>query len=89
MTNEQESQINDRAQFRRYAEAALTSMTNDLEIFDNAMNQNIAGMAFSIATAMMLAESERFEGYQLMASQVAIDKERKRQGVKQPYTDPQ
>lgn len=83
MTQEQKDQLNDREQFRRYAEAALAGM-----IGNGADCPNLAGMAFSIATAMMLAEGQAFEQYQLEVTARAIDEERKRQGVEPPYTDP-
>ena len=82
MTSEQNIQLHDREQFRRYAEAALGGI-----ISTGLDCPNLARTAFSIATAMMLAESQSFEGYQLMSAQVAIDEERKRQGIKPPYTD--
>lgn len=83
MTQEQKNQLNDREQFRRYAEAALSGMTSAPRPF-----ANVAEEAFAQAAAMMLAEGHWFEQYQLESTQVAIDEERKRQGVKPPYTDP-
>ena len=86
MTQEQKNQLNDREQFRRYAEAALGGMACNRRTFDT--DRQIANAAFDMVTAMMLAESEAFERYQLQATQKAIDEERKRQGIKPPYTDP-
>ena len=50
-------QIADRAQFRRYAEAALAGIFG----LDSL---NAARRAFSIATSMMLIEDDAFEEYQ-------------------------
>ena len=84
MTSEQKNQLHDREQFRRYAEAALAGM----KVTEFSSYEMIPEVAFRTAQKMMLAESEAFEWYQLMASQVAIDEERKRQGIEPPYTDP-
>ena len=55
-------QIADRAQFRRYAEAALSGiLSTGLDC------QDVAGAAYGVATAMMLAEGSAFEQYQLYA----------------------
>ena len=55
-------QIADRAQFRRYAEAALSGiLSTGLDC------PNVAGTAYGVATAMMLAECSAFEQYQLYA----------------------
>lgn len=83
MTSEQNNQLHDRAQFRRYAEAAL----GGIKVTEFRSYEMIPEVAFRTAQEMMLAESQAFERYQLMASQVAIDEERKRQGIKPPYTD--
>lgn len=84
MTSEQKNHLNDRAQFRRYAEAAMAGMC----VLEFIGYETIPEVAFRAAQEMMLAESEAFERYQLMATQVAIDEERKRQGIETPYTDP-
>ena len=84
MTSEQKNQLHDREQFRRYAEAALGGM----KVTEFSSYEMIPEVAFRTAQEMMLAESEAFQWYQLMASQVAINEERKRQGVEPPYTDP-
>lgn len=66
-------QVADRAQFRRYAEAALSgTLSSGLDC------PNLAGMAFGVATAMMLAEGPSFERYQLLALEAITSDERAR-----------
>ena len=82
MTQEQKNQLNDREQFRRYAEAALGGMA-----YSSLSYEGIADLAFRQATEMMLREGSCFEQYQLQATQMMINEERKRQGIETPYTD--
>ena len=66
-------QIADRAQFRRYAEAVAQG------ILASGLNcPDFAGMAFGIATAMMLAEGQAYERYQLQALEAITADERAR-----------
>ena len=66
-------QIADKAQFRRYAEAAAQG------IVASGLNcPDFAGMAFGISTAMMLAEGQAFERYQLQALEAITAEERAR-----------
>ena len=69
-------QIADRAQFRRYAEAALGGLNYCRMPFDS--DQQTATEAFEIATAMMLAEGQAFEQYQLRALEAITADERNR-----------
>jgi len=66
-------QIADRAQFRRYAEAALGGV-----VASGLKCQNFSEMAFNVATAMMLAEGQHWERYQLQALEVVTTDERAR-----------
>ena len=66
-------QVADRAQFRRYAEAALSGMTEAARPFDN-----VAEEAFAQAAAMMLFESRYWEQYQLLALEAITSEERAR-----------
>ena len=66
-------QIADRAQFRRYAEAALSGMLSaGLDC------PNVAGTAYGVATAMMLAEWSAFERYEILALEAITTNERER-----------
>ena len=66
-------QIADRAQFRRYAEAALSGILSaGLDC------PNVVGTAHKIATAMMLVEDQAFERYQLHALEAITSDERAR-----------
>ena len=66
-------QIADRAQFRRYAEAVAQG------IVASGLNcPDFAGMAFDIATAMMLAEEPAFERYEILALEAITTNERER-----------
>ena len=66
-------QIADRAQFRRYAEAVLSGiLSTGLDC------PNVAGTAYGVATAMMLAEGSAFEQYQLYALREITLNERNR-----------
>lgn len=69
-------QIADRAQFRRYAEAALTALVQERTEFDT--DNKMAARAFNIATAMMLAEGQAYERYQLQALEAITADERAR-----------
>ena len=83
MTSEQKNQLHDRAQFRRYAEAAGGGMDHSSLSYEGT-----ADLVFRQATEMMLREGSWFEQYQLEATQMMIDEERKRQGIEPPYADP-
>jgi hypothetical protein len=65
-------QMEDREQFRRYAEAAMASirLTADLSFTD------CASQAFLQASAMMLAEQWHWEAYQLRSLEAIVDDER-------------
>ena len=66
-------QIADRAQFRRYAEAALAGiLSTGLDC------PNVAGTAYGVATAMMIAEGQAFERYEILALEAITDDERAR-----------
>ena len=66
-------QIADRAQFRRYAEAALSGiLSTGLDC------PNVAGTAYGVATAMMLAEGQAFERYEILALEAITSDERAR-----------
>jgi hypothetical protein len=65
-------QIADKAQFRRYAEAAIFNRSP----FDT--DRQTAARAFDLATAMMLAEGPAFERYQLQALEAITTDERAR-----------
>ena len=67
-------QIADRAQFRRYAEAALSAMSNDADI--DSIER--AKLAFDRAIAMMIQESRCWEIYQLHALEAITADERNR-----------
>ena len=67
-------QIADKAQFRRYAEAALMGMSNDPDI--DSIER--AKLAFDRAVAMMLHESRCWEIYQLHALEAITSDERAR-----------
>ena len=68
-----QKQIAGRAQFRRYAEAALSGMSEAARPFDD-----IAEEAFAQAAAMMLFESRYWEQYQLLALEAITADERAR-----------
>jgi hypothetical protein len=67
-------QMEDREQFRRYAEAALSGLISDRRDFEG--DHYMARRAFEIATSMMLTESQAFERYQLQALEAIVDDER-------------
>ena len=69
-------QIADKAQFRRYAEAALSGLISDRRKFDG--DHYMARRAFDIATAMMLAEGQAFERYEILALEAITADERNR-----------
>lgn len=71
-------QIADRAQFRRYAEAALVGLIYNRSPFDT--DRQTAIKAFDIATAMMLAEGLAFERYEILALEAITSDERARHG---------
>ena len=66
-------QIADKAQFRRYAEAALIGMTQAARPF-----ADVAEEAFAQAAAMMLAEGLAFERYEIIALEAITSDERNR-----------
>ena len=66
-------QVADRAQFRRYAEAALSR--GDVRGFTAGQ---FARKAFDQATAMMLAEGQAFERYEILALEAITADERNR-----------
>ena len=66
-------QIADKAQFRRYAEAALSGiLSTGLDC------PNVAGTAYGVATAMMLAEGQAFGRYEILALEAITADERNR-----------
>jgi hypothetical protein len=65
-------QMEDREQFRRYAEAALSGL--DLSGIDCSIEA--AKIAFDKAIAMMLQESRCWEIYQIHALEAIVDDER-------------
>ena len=65
-------QMEDRDQFRRYAEAALSG----LDQTTHSYYSDVARAAFEAATAMMLQENIAFEHYQIKAAQAIVDNER-------------
>ena len=65
-------QMEDRQQFRRYAEAALSGCVNNPDISYEAATR----IAFEQAIAMMLQENMAFEHYQIKAAQAIVDNER-------------
>ncbi len=65
-------QMEDRQQFRRYAEAALSGM--NLSVCFTQVQ--FARIAFDQATEMMLTEGQAFERYQLKALEAIVDDER-------------
>jgi len=69
-------QIADKAQFRRYAEAALSGLISDRRDFEG--DYYMARRSFEIATAMMIIESQAFHQYQLQALEVVATDERNR-----------
>jgi hypothetical protein len=69
-------QTADRAQFMRYAEAALSGLLYDRMEFDT--DRHIAVRAFDLATAMMLAEGQAFERYEILALEAITADERAR-----------
>ena len=69
-------QIADRAQFRRYAEAALAGLVYNRRPFDTDKQTVIK--AFDIVTAMMLAEGQAFERYEILALEAITADERAR-----------
>jgi hypothetical protein len=69
------NQIEDKAQFRRYAEAALSGcIVNSRDVSCG----DLARVAFDQAIAMMLAEGQAFEAYQLQALEAIATEERAR-----------
>ena len=65
-------QMEDREQFRRYAEAALSGCVNNPDISYEAATR----IAFEQATFMMLGESAYWEAFQLQALEAIVDDER-------------
>jgi hypothetical protein len=66
-------QMQDREQFRRYAEAALSGCSVDNP---DVSFEDLARVAFEQATAMMLQENMAFEHYQVKALYSIVDDER-------------
>jgi len=64
-------QMQDKEQFRRYAEAALSAIDPKDRPFDN-----VADEAYEQATMMMLTECKHWEAYQLKALGAIVDDER-------------
>ena len=69
-------QIADKAQFRRYAEATLSGVSLGRSPFDT--DRQAAVRAFDLATAMMLAEGQAFERYEILALEAITADERNR-----------
>jgi hypothetical protein len=67
-------QMEDRDQFRRYAEAALSGLISDRKDFEG--DHYMARRSFEIAASMMLTEGQAFERYQLQALEAIVDNER-------------
>jgi hypothetical protein len=67
-------QMQDREQFRRYAEAALSGLVSDRRDFDG--DHYMARRAFEIARTMMAEEGHAFEAFQLQALESIVDDER-------------
>jgi hypothetical protein len=67
-------QMEDREQFRRYAEAALAGLDQSTI----SSYSDVARTAFEAAIAMMLQENMAFEHYQIKAAQAIVDDERVR-----------
>jgi hypothetical protein len=66
--------MEDREQFRRYAEAALSGLISDRKDFEG--DHYMARRSFEIAGSMMLTEGQAFERYQLQALEAIVDDER-------------
>ena len=71
-------QIADRAQFRRYAEAALAGMDISPDYSNGPCNGAISDRAFELAARMMLAESQAFARYEILALESITANERNR-----------
>jgi hypothetical protein len=67
-------QMQDREQFRRYAEAALAGLISDRKDFEG--DYYMARRSFEIASSMMLRESQEFDQYQIKALEAIVDDER-------------
>jgi hypothetical protein len=65
-------QMQDREQFRRYAEAALSGLDQSTI----SSYSDVARAAFESAIAMMLQENIAFEHYQIKAAQAIVENER-------------
>ena len=65
-------QMEDREQFRRYAEAALSGCVNNPDI----SYEGATRIAFEQATFMMLGESAYWEAFQIQALEAIVDDER-------------
>ena len=73
-----QKQIADRAQFRRYAEAALAGMDIPPDYSKGPCNGAISDRAFELASRMMLAEGQAFERYEILALEAITADERAR-----------
>jgi hypothetical protein len=69
-------QIADRAQFRRYAEAAVCGVCLGRSRLES--DSGAAVRVFDLATAMMLAEGQAFERYEILALEAITSEERAR-----------
>ena len=67
-------QMEDREQFRRYAEAALSGLISDRKDFEG--DHYMARRSFEIATSMMLSEGQYWEAFQLQSLEAIVDDER-------------
>jgi hypothetical protein len=80
MTGSEKSRnIDDREQFRRYAEAALAGLDHIDLSYEAACNA-----AFKQAIEMMMMENFYFEQYQLQALKHVVAKQRAKHGIEEP-----
>jgi hypothetical protein len=82
MTGSDNNKADERAQFRRYAEAALSGLISDRKNFDG--DRYMARRAFEIAIAMMTEEVDAFEAFQLIALKRVVAKQRAKHGIEEP-----
>jgi hypothetical protein len=68
-------QMEDREQFRRYAEAALSGQDAGKTLCGPSYAV-LVERSFAIASAMMLAEQWHWEAYQLRSLEAVVDDER-------------
>jgi hypothetical protein len=79
MTGSDNNRADERAQFRRYAEAALAGLDHNNLDYDTT-----ARMAFTQAIEMMMMENFYFEQYQLQALEHVVAKQRAKHGIEEP-----